>query len=202
MYTFLRENNYDSYAPQPILAISNEIETLKLAETYDRFGQQVGHTNAGDASIKNTDYTGTYYDLLDAVRGRFEISEDIDFDIDVYNLTAEEINVDPSELKSFCEKWCEENESFNEVKGFDYWDGHNWKTVITGCEFGEPTHVIVSENADEMNEAIETCEFIEETHGKQYFESEKYWIIQSAWQGDFESYQLFSKSEYDFDDIK
>lgn len=202
-YTFIKKRFNDAYTPTPVLAISNEIETLNLADTYDDFGQQVGHSDAGDYSIHNSDYSDAYHDMIKAVRESFSINEDVEFDIDVNDLTAtEEIGVNAEELKSFCEKWREDNETFNTVKGFDHWDGHNWKTIVTEIEFGEASHDVVAENEDGMNTAIEDCEFIEDSHGKKYYDSEDFWVVKSAWQGDFESYQLFPKSEYDLDDIK
>lgn len=222
MYTFIQKIDNEDYRPNPILAISNEIETLNIADTYDQFGQTVGHENAGDYHFDNS-YSSACDDCAEAIIDHFKEVNSVTFDdYDVSTLYLKnggEINScdydnfsDDEEynktlqliidINDFIENWRKENETFTKCEGFDYWNGHNWRTVVTAIDFGEAEYEIITENADKMNKAIENCKFIEETLGKEYYETEDFWIIRSAWQGDFESYQLFSKSDYDFEDLK
>ena len=204
-FTFIKERNTGNRF-DVILAISNEIETLNLFETYDKFGQQIEHTNACDYAISNYEAKEAYNELISAIRDNFKISENVYFEIDTYSLESyelEKLNINPEELKKFIENWCKENEVHNTVKGFNYHNGQNWQTVVTNSDFSEPSHDIVTENNDLMNQEIEDSIFVEESHGKRYYESENYFIIQSAWQGDFESYQLYDKKNIEsIEDLK
>ncbi|MDA3614744.1 hypothetical protein [Polluticaenibacter yanchengensis] len=203
-YIFIKNINNEGYKPTPILAISKEIETLNLADTYGNYGQVIGHYDAADYHFDNSASSAIKdcnFALVDAglIVNVDEISF-VDMGKDTFHvddLYGANENCDKEKINEFVKTWRKENESLTEVKGFDYWDGHNWKTIITATEFGEPEYEIISEKSEEMNQAIEDCEFIEETHGKKYFQSEHYWIVESAWQGDFEDYQLFPKSDYE-----
>lgn len=200
MYTFIQKIENENGRTNPILAISNKIERLKVSETYNFYGQTVGTNLTGDSleflSQKAVEIAQKISDEQEADY-KFAVGEIINgYDnSDVFNDIYEAVKID-----------CNVNEDFAEYyetcNGFNYWNGHNWQTVIVWSENGEPDYKVIEEDSEKMNEAIENCEFIEETLGKEYYETEDFWIVRSAWQGDFESYQLFSKSDYDFEDLK
>lgn len=196
-YIFLKEKWAEG--ARPILVVSSEIETLNIADTYNQYGAKVGHTDAGDYSIKNISYSDAYWDMLAAVRSKYNIDETIEFDIDVEDLVAtEEIGVGAAELKDFCEEWCKENETFNTIEGFNYWDGRNWQTVTTFCEFNEPSHEVIE--VPGLTEELDNISFIESKGGRDFYESENYWIVESHHQGYFEKYSVYPKSEFEYED--
>lgn len=203
-YTFIKEVNYSDYKPQPILAISQEIETLKLAKTYDNFGQLVGHYNAGDYHFDNSE-SNAINDcnnaLLEAglINNTDEISWYYDGKAFIDDLYGENENCNKEAIENFANSWREENESLTEVEGFDYWDGNNWKTVTTSVDQYEPTHEIVG--IEGLNDEVDSAWNVESKGAFHLYESENYWMVESQYTTAFEKYSIYLKSEVDRDDI-
>lgn len=214
-YTFIKRAHSENY-PNPILAISAEIEELKLHETYDQFGQLVGHDNAGDYSIYNQ-YSYADADCLKELIEHFQITsqandynnpDDVDFlsidsDCEIHitlNIEEYEIeNFDRAKINEFIAKWEEQNADYNTVKGFNYWDGSNWRTIVVEDHvWDSPTHEIIAN--DTLESEIHSKEWIKDEFGKVIYESKNYWIIDNLTQGSFASYELYSKKEYDLED--
>lgn len=215
-YTFIKSTDSESY-PNPICAISIEIEDLELHQTYDRFGQLIGHDNADDYSIYNQ-YSYADSDCLKELIERFQITSkvndyntpnDVDFlsinsdgEIDItLNIEEYEIeNFDRVKINAFIKKWEEENAEYNTVKGFDYWDGSNWRTIVVeDLIWDNPTHEII-EN-DSLESEIDSKVWIKDVFGRKIYESKNFWIIDDFRQGSFASYELYAKEEYDLEDI-
>ncbi len=204
-YTFLKEKTFGEDLATPILAISNKIETLNLSDTYDRYGQEVGHYNAGDYHFDNSD--------SDAIRdcntalvnaGLLNNSDEISWVYDsptafVDDVYGENEGCDKDAITEFAEQWREDNEYLTKVSGFNYWDGHNWKTVVTSCDFNEPSHDVME--IDGMNEELETMSFVEKGNGKDIYETENYWVVESFFSDHFEKYELYPKSEFKLAEI-
>ena len=71
-YIFLTENfNEGSTTYYAIPA--DKIETLNLFETYDKHGQHIGHTNAGDYHLANSEGGYATTDCLKAIAEKFGI---------------------------------------------------------------------------------------------------------------------------------
>lgn len=215
-YTFIKSTDSEEY-PNPIYAISLEIEDLELHKTYDKFGQTIGHDNADDYSIHNQ-YSYAAADCLGELIEHFQITskindyntpDDVDFLSIDYNSKIEIIidideedieNFDREKINDFIKKWEEENAEYNTVKGFDYWGGRYWKTVtVEDSTFDEPTHKIIED--DSLEAEIDSKEWIKDGFGKKIYESENYWIIHNYCEGSFASYELYSKEEYNLNDI-
>lgn len=217
-YTFIKSTDSENY-PNPIYAISLDIEELVLSDTYDQFGQKIGHDNAGDYSIHNSYSDAEYYcikELIEKFKLKF-VDEDNNEDnndylhqqltiqggkINLENFEDEDIiNFDEKAINAFIKKWEEKNAEYNTVEGFNYWDGRNWQTVIVEDNvFDRPTHKII-EN-DSLESEIDSKEWIKDGFGKKLYESENYWIIQNYCQGSFSAYELYAKEEYDLEDIR
>jgi hypothetical protein len=202
-YIFLTENYNEG--PTTYYAISSDkIETLNLCDTYDRNGQKVGHFYAGDYHLDNHESDATK-DCIKAVSEKFSIDED---NIHLVN-TGGEIEIeagdgaqygfDEKTVEAFIKEWREKNESLTEVKGFDYWDGHNWKTITTGVYFGEPSHEIVSDEklVAELNEAIENKSFEKSGFGCEVYSHDKWVVIDSNWQGTWAAFEIMSMEDYE-----
>lgn len=216
IYTFIKRVHSENY-PNPILAISAEIEEMELHETYDQFGQLVGHDNAGDYSIYNQ-YSYADSDCLKELIEHFQITsqtndyntpDDVDFlsinsdgEIDItLNIEEQDIeNFDRAKINAFIKKWEEENAEYNTIKGFDYWDGSNWRTIVVEDHvWDNPTHKVIEDES--LESEIESKEWIKDGFGKKIYESKNYWIIHDYTQGSFASYELYVKEEYDLEDI-
>src|SRR5690554_5812549 len=162
-YTFIKRVHSQKYL-NPILATNNSFYALKLNETYDQFGQLVGHDIAGDYSIYNQ-YSYADADCLKELIEHFKITstaydyntpDDVDFlsinsdgKIEItLNIEEQDIeNFDRAKINHFIKKWEEENAVYNSVTGFNYWDGRKWQTVIVEDPvWYNPTHKIIENN--------------------------------------------------------
>ena len=200
-YIFLKETDGE----QIYYAISPErIETLNVADTYGQYGQEVGHYNAGDYHFDNS-ASSCQSDCEKAIREKFNLEEvvTIDFiesdgkwiiDEDTYDSTQAEA----SDINDFISEWREENESLSSCQGFNYWDGHNWKTVITSFEFdGNPSHEIIDDEdlVKNLNHAIEAKEYVKSGFGFEEYEFEGWKIIDSHFEGTWAAYEITEKKE-------
>ena len=209
-YIFLTPNFDESGETKYFAIPADKIETLNVYETYDRNGQQVGHENAGDYHMDNS-YSDAKRDCelaikekfglevsIDGQNGQIEVIENADVDEWISDSEDENAGNFVNEINSFILEWKEQNENIITCKGFDYWDGSNWKTIITECEFhGEPSHNIVDDEdlVTELNEAIENKEFTKEGFGVKTYESGNWEIDDSQWQGVWASYIITEKVE-------
>lgn len=203
-YIFLTKNFTDE--PTSYYAIpENKIETLNLSETYGDYGQIVGHTDAGDYHFDN-EYSDAQKDCLNELLKKFttEVDAEIEFiddrnDIFIVDEDSYDGDTDVKELNEFVKNWREKNESLTEVEGFTFWDGHNWKTIVTSCDFGEPTHNIVDneELIKELNKAIENKEFEKEGFGRKIYKAHGWVVIDSYYQDVWEEYEIVSSDEYE-----
>lgn len=220
MYTFLKNrfpeiDNVTRYFAIP----EDKIETLNLHDTYDRNGQQIGHTNAGDYSIDN-EYCDAESDCLEALKQKFNITSlkndfndpaRIDFlqirGFEIYNnsnIDESDIeNYDEEKINAFIAEWEKENAIYETVQGFDYWDGSNWDTITTASEHGEPSHEVISDDelTSELNEAIESREFQKEGFGKKIFIFGNWVIVDSYVQGTWASYEIFPADEVEIENL-
>jgi hypothetical protein len=205
-YIFLTENYNEG--PTTYYAIAaDKIEALNLSETYDQHGQLVGHTNAGDYHLDNLEGTAAIEDCKTAIADKFGIDYDnINIENvgdDTFKIVAgygEEYGFDEAAVNAFIKEWREENESLTDVKGFTYWDGHNWKTVTTSINFGEPSHSIVDDEKliAELNEAIENKSFEKSGFGCEVYSYENWMVIDSNWQGTWSAFEIMSMEDYEY----
>lgn len=207
-YIFLTENFNEG--PTTYYAISaDKIETLKLSETYDKHGQTVGHTNAGDYSVENS-ASDAKPDCEKAIEEKFNLNSVVIDGDKVYSIDSEEVDYsfdDDSDfqklvinINDFIEEWRKENEAQEEVKGFTYWDGHNWKTVTTSANIGETSHSVIDDEKliAELNAAIENKSFENSGFGCEVFTHNEWVIIDSNWQGTWSAFEIMSMEDYEY----
>ncbi len=203
-FVCLQENSFYGAEHRPILAVSYEIETLNLFETYSEHGQLVGHHDAGDYCLENSGCSAEK-DCLNAAVAAGLIDTAEGHEIvkigDVYHIECDGDVICGDNIASFIQSWCEENENITEVQGFNYHDGRNWKTVTVKCDSGEPTHEVLYD-VEDFEKALEEMERINSIYGKTYYESEEFIIVESAHADAFEAYALYPKSEgYSTEDL-
>lgn len=84
--------------------------------------------------------------------------------------------------------------------GFNYWDGHNWKTVVLEREHTDDISHEILENrelVEELNNAIENKEFLKSEFGKEIFQFEGLKIVINNCQGSWASYEITEIEEED-----
>ena len=174
---------YTGSEKQIVLINENQIESKKLCETYDDFGQQCGCYAAGCYSIDNSD-SDFIKDLKKAVDEKFgfipaydvESVGDvacINFDSSVDDEDVENIDVEP--IEKFINEWIKENTSHCDAEVFEYHDGSNWHSLAISVEGTDPDLEEIEEelNAEIVNEYTSghRTEFVQ---GKMVFETEHF----------------------------
>jgi len=206
MYTFIKENEEtrDTTTPECYLAITDDtIESLIYADTYGDFGQIVGADNAGDSIELTSDKTKSILKEVETDTDSEAILEN-DCLVQAYN---NKNDLYETLLERLQEECSDEDYTLmqEEVQGFTFWNGSNHETVITSFDNLDynPTHEEINENSliDELNEAIENCEFVKEGFGRKIYETEKYWIEENYCEGHFESYAIYNKENVDLEEI-
>jgi hypothetical protein len=201
-YTFLTKNFEENGITKYYAIPSDKIETISLHETYDQYGQTIGHTNAGDYSIEN-EYCEAESLCITDLCEKFNIENDninaIHPDGDI-ELEDQVENLDIEAVKNFILIWEKENCTYTTVNGFNYWDGHNNKTITTECNTGEASHSVITDEKliRSLNYAINNMKFDHEGFGTKIYKTTKFVIEDSCVQGIWESYCIIPIEEYDF----
>jgi len=176
-------------------AISEDkIETLNLFETYDQYGQQTGSDNAGDYFIIQTEDGAEY-----ANNAKIELDKDAEPDFSIGNTISA---FDDSKLfQKLVDEIGEEDEdifmSRETVKGFNYWDGHNNRTV---CVSGEGANYEIEDDetiVERLNEAIENKEFENEGNGLRIYLHKDARIVVSQFSGSWEDCAITLNNDFE-----
>jgi hypothetical protein len=203
MYIFLTkkyEENETTY-----LAIDPaKIESLNVCDTYDSNGQTVDHETAGDYHIDNQ-YSDAKHDCEKAILEKFGKTVSIDAhnacvevientEVEEWITENEETAGDfINEINTFIKSWCEENHTLETCEGFNYWDGSNYRSVITNYHVeGYESHSIVEDEEiiEKLNTAIENKEWVSDSFGLKKYEFEDVKIVVSQFSGAWEAYSL------------
>lgn len=177
---------------------ADTIKTLRVTETYDHYGQEVSPENAGAyvslnslraVEIANKAYHDEYAEMdNDVIESRYGINDIVNaYDCScVYDAVVSECT--EGEDYTICVETC---------KGFNYWDGSNWKSVIIEYEFDNTDtgwKVLEDEKLqNELNEAIENMKYVYEGYGATRWETEKYIITKSQFASNWATYQIMPK---------
>lgn len=187
---------------QIVIINENQIETKKLCETYNDFGQKCGCYDAGCYSIDNSD-SDFIKDLKKAVEEKFGFipaydiesvgeSACINFDDSVDDEDAEKIDVEP--IEKFINEWIKENTSHCDAEVFEYHDGSNWNSLAISVEGVEPA---LEEIEDGLNEKIleeyEDADWGDWQVGIKTGESKLFTFTKSQWQDDWAVARVDSK---------
>jgi len=196
-FIFLTEAN--SEGPVVYFAIDAEkISEIPESDTYDRFGQSVSAGDAGNylelktqkaVEVANIAYHDSHAEWDDTeVLQHFSIGDEI--------LAYEDSNSYDSVVKSgTLEEGVDYDVTSTWVKGFNYWDGHNWKTVVVEREHtgrDNTSHQILDDQElmAELNEAIENKKFVKSEFGKEKYQSDRWEIVVNNFQGSWASYEI------------
>lgn len=96
-----------------------------------------------DYSLKNEEST-CWSDLESELEEKYEglhftLSTDNEIDIDTWSSDDEALEEAEKtnkieEIREFAKEWLEDNECLYDCKFWNYWDGHNWNSLLLYCE--------------------------------------------------------------------
>ena len=176
---------------------------MNFCDCYGDYGVKVDCYNAGCYCLDNSEsviqsdmlldidrhfntilfkYYGERYGMtftsLDEFIGNVEEINNEDSDV---HESWEYVPVDVAELKVFCEKYLAEKESHTQVTGWTFHDSHNFKTVVSETDFGDPDCSELDENeqAKILLQMPVTAPYMEGTNASE--ESENYTFHFDRW---------------------
>lgn len=154
-------------------------EKVDECETYTDYGQKVGCENAGCNTLDNSYSTELHNSFLADVKSAgFEIEEDASL--------SDILNTENEELQAFIEQWKKENESHSECTSYDYWDGHNWQSIVIENESGNTYYSELTEEEQlPILKEYENADFTNWESGFCTEETENYIFEKSQFQGYF-----------------
>ena len=190
-YIFLKSADRHEHRNNPRWwAISEDrIETLDVSDSYDQFGQRISSSDAGDyleilsqaaADVANQAYNEDVEPGDEGFKVAFEVGENVN----AYDQCA----VFDAIIESDLQDGVDYNLKCTQFDGFNYWDGSNWKTIVTNAPDGNETHEIEDDKGiiARLNEALENEEFVKEGFGTKTFRYKDaeitYSQFSSAWE--------------------
>lgn len=121
-------------------------DKMNFCDAYGDYGHEVGCCNAGCYSLDNSD-SSFISDLESFIKDKFNLEGEFSYD-DYKEQQEQGIDTDQPlfvEIDKVVKKWISENETHTEVTGWTYHDSHNFRTIVSECEFGEPDCVELEE---------------------------------------------------------
>jgi len=160
-YVFLKSADSHEHRQNPVWwAVSaDRIETMPVSSSYDRYGQKISASDAGD-----------YLELLnqDAVDAANNAAS-VEFEAGDY-VSAYEHAAAFNAVVNSCVRGIDYSLEETTFEGFTYWDGHNWQTVVVSSFDDNNTHEIEDdpETVARLNAALENAEFFAEGCGQKF----------------------------------
>ena len=109
----------------------------------DQISETAADGTTFDYSLENgnsTCWRDLEEELEEKYKGlRFELDTDNNIYIDKWGSDDEALEEAEKtnkieEIREFAKKWLEDNECFLDCKFWNFWDGHNWKSMLLYCE--------------------------------------------------------------------
>lgn len=136
----------------------SNFEKMSFCNAYGNYGVQVDCNNAGCYTFSNSE-SSIFLDFSKKLYGAFPGSEAIVDENEMTDKELAECFIDSYSHKSlkdmfgeefgkmleFFNAFRKENETHTEVTGWTFHDSHNFRTVISECDFGEPDCVELDE---------------------------------------------------------
>lgn len=180
------------------LAISEgRIETLNVSDTYDQFGQKVSSADAGDhlqlLSETAAKCANDTWNEPDAEGSEYVVKFKIGDVVSAY-----EHGMEYEEVITQCEEGADYNVVKSTCQGFNYWNGNNWRTIVTSSEDGGGvTHDIEDDEEiiARLEAAIENKEFEKEGFGTRTYRYADAIIVESQFSSAWEKYSITLDNE-------
>ncbi|SHJ06330.1 hypothetical protein SAMN05443429_10899 [Cruoricaptor ignavus] len=166
---------------------ADRIETLRVSETYDQYGQRVSPEDAGACLYLLTEKACEV-----AKSFHLEQYEEREYRMGEAILAYEDKAFD--EVVDETEEGEDYERDEETCEGFNYWDGSNWQTVVikyNQSDYWTGWEIVDDEELEKkLNQAIEDMEFESEGGGFRRYTADGYEIEESFYSSSWESYSL------------
>lgn len=152
------------YGDRIYILEKNSIERCFLYNCYNDYGQQIGHTDAGDYSLHNTEGDSALYDMRQKgckVFGEGFADVELDYDgEDIYISNYDELEgvaASEEEINEWLNDWEKNNAYYIAVDAITWWNGHNYESKILDAEecFAELRRIDGSEILADFGKAMQ-----------------------------------------------
>jgi len=148
------------------IAERSNFENMLLHDCYNEFGCRISNEEAEDYCLENSYCT--------ELRKKFiEDYKKAGFVFDEENSIDDILESDNEQIVNFLASWKDKNESYTEAYAYNYFDGHNWKSIILDCDIDEYAEYEYEEGEDILKE-FEGIEFLEHENGICKIETDNY----------------------------
>lgn len=188
-YVFLTPNNPESEIDYYAID-SDKIETLYVSETYTKYGQQVSPSEAGDYLVLTSDKAVElankfYQEDNETQETHYSIGDIVSaYDNKEYEQITNSHELIEDDDYSLYKETC---------RGFNYWNGSNWATILLGDDYNSFSLVTDEELNKELNQAIVDKEYVRDGLGCEIYETSEYIIEDNYCQGVWASYHITEK---------
>jgi hypothetical protein len=175
-----------------ILVNEKDIESGCLHDMYDSFGNPISSYDAGDWCFDQPDFMNEAKQEAEKQLGEIEWD---DFDLEVIGDKEVEITSNDDEdkkaeeIQQIMNAWAEKN--YYAVTGtyINYWDGHNWRSIVLSTEFGDGDgtwKLLEDEEEEKYIDLYNRAEFGQWSNGYSTAVVDEYKVVKSCWEGSFE----------------
>ena len=182
-YVYLK----NKYLDEIVAVKENEIETVRLSDCFDKYGNKIGHFNAEDYCLAN-EIGEAMMDLINSISDTFYIDAD---DIELIETDNNVFVIDPvcciddeqgKKINEYIKKWQSKNEKFVEALAITYFDGHNWQSEILeidgiGNDYSDYFIINDSEIEADLEEAFEEMVFLKKEDWYDVYESPNHYFL-------------------------
>ena len=173
---------------------------MNVSDSYDSYGQQISAYDAGDYIVLKSQKAADIANAIDS--GWDDDDETIEEWLAENELpktfeVGDAVSAFENQFEfNYIEKHCEEGKDYEmeceTFEGFDYWDGHNFQTIVLKSETA-PVEWEIEDDEEiiaDLNAAIENMQWDKEVSGRDYYRCGSAQIAKSRWQGDWEKYSV------------
>lgn len=169
---------YNSYDEDVYYLVDKDsIKKCDLYECYNDYGQQIGHTDAGDYSLHNTVGDSAIYDMRQEGckvfgEGFADVElgyDDEDIYISNYN-ELEGVAASEKEINEWLNNWEKNNAYYITVDAIIWWDGYNYESKILDAEeyFAELRRIDGKEILADFEKALQRGDVSKNNYAYEY----------------------------------
>lgn len=132
--------NKNSFEHEVLLVSDDMIEKGLMNDTYNNYGQPISSYEAGDWCFYNPDFMDRAKEAAEVVIPNINWDNYNIYAIGIFEVEIDSVySIDPnsketSEIQSVMNKWATDNYQATEATYINYWDGHNFKSIVLECE--------------------------------------------------------------------
>lgn len=191
-YIFLAKT--EKYGDVEYFAIpESNIEILNVCDTYGFYGQQVSSSEAGDflslstqkaVDFANQAYHNNHNEENEEVKQKWSIGDYI---------SAYDFSEFDEILKSSLKEGVDYSVTYTECKGFNFWDGSNWKTIMVAHDnYNNFDWEVITDKSiiKRLRTAISKMKWHSKGPGYDFYKHGSVDITEFYWQGAWEKYRL------------